>query len=145
MASESPYYGKTWRHFLAISLANVCCDFNSNQLRRCEFWQSEIIFRLWYNIYIVSYHIVHTCTYIHIVPIFVCRLRTIVLSLQTKIGTICMYVHVCTIWYDTIYILYHSRKIISDCQNSHLRNWLELKSQQTLANEMARKWRHVFP
>ncbi len=36
MASESLYYGKRWRHFLAISLAYVCCDFNSSQLRRCE-------------------------------------------------------------------------------------------------------------
>ena len=42
------------------------------------------------------------------------------------------------------YLLYHSRKNNLWLPNSHLRNWLELKSQQTLANETARKWRHVF-
>ncbi len=37
-------YGKTCRHFLAISLANVCCDFNSSQLRRCEFGSHRLFF-----------------------------------------------------------------------------------------------------
>ncbi len=37
MASESPYDGKTWSHCLTTSLANACCDFNSSQLRSCEF------------------------------------------------------------------------------------------------------------
>ncbi len=44
MASESLYYGKTWRHFLAIPLARVCCDFNSSQLRRCEFGRPRLFF-----------------------------------------------------------------------------------------------------
>ena len=44
MASDLLYHGKTWRHFLAISLVNVCCDFNSSQLRRCEFGIHRLFF-----------------------------------------------------------------------------------------------------
>ena len=41
-------------------------------------------------------------------------------------------------------LLYHSREIISDCQiHIYVIGW-NWNHNKTLANEMARKWRHVF-